>query len=152
MNREIRTFRDAEYRVFEEEDKKYVEGYALKFNRESRDMGFIETIDRSAINENTDLSDIVALFNHSENFILARRNGKANSLEITVDDTGLKYRFEVDQEISYMKDIYRLIQKGELSESSFAFRIHEGGEQWEKRDGQYYRNITSFKGIYDVSV
>src|SRR5690606_23901428 len=27
MKREIRTFLDAEYRVFEEEDKKYVEGY-----------------------------------------------------------------------------------------------------------------------------
>lgn len=153
MKNEIRTFQDAEYRVSEEEGKKYISGYALKFNKESRDMGFIEMIDRDAINESTDLTDIVALFNHREDYILARKNSKANTLEITVDDTGLHYRFEVDEEISYVKDVYRLIQKGEISESSFAFRINEGGEQWEKRqDGKYVRTITSFAGIYDVSV
>ncbi|MBS9525919.1 HK97 family phage prohead protease [Litoribacter alkaliphilus] len=151
--KEIRTFQNVEFRTFEEEGKKYIEGYALKFQKDSRDMGFIEVIDRNAINDSTDLSDIVALFNHKEDYILARRNSKVNTLEILVDETGLKYRFEVDEDISYIRDLYKLIKKGEISESSFAFRINEDGEKWEKRgDGKYIRTITSFKGIYDVSV
>jgi uncharacterized protein len=154
MTREIRTFNGAEYRIEQDENgKKHIEGYAFKFNRDSRDMGFIETIDKRAISENTDMTDVVALFNHNPNFILARKNNNVDTLQITVDETGLKYRFEVDTEISYIKDLQRLIEKGEITESSFAFRIKDGGDKWDKRaDGKYIRTILDFEGIYDVSV
>ncbi|WP_200974437.1 HK97 family phage prohead protease [Echinicola sp. 20G] len=152
MNKEIRTFSDIEFRATEEEDKKYISGYALKFNTRSKDLGgFYETISREAINEQTDLSDVVALFNHNQNYVLARKNDSVNTLELRVDEVGLFYRFEIDEEISYQKDLYRNIQKGNISKSSFAFRIAEDGEEWEKRDGMYVRTITAFKGIYDVS-
>jgi len=152
MKKEIRTFEDIEFRASEEDGKKYVSGYALKFDTLSKDLGgFYETINRSAISDDTDLSDVVALFNHDPSFVLARKNAEVDTLEIKVDDTGLHYRFEVDEEISYIKDLYRNIQKKNITKSSFAFRIAEGGDKFEKRDGKYYRNITNFKGIYDVS-
>jgi uncharacterized protein len=150
---EKRYINEAEFRAFEEGDKKYVEGYALRFDSESKDLGgFTEIISREAINDNTDMSDVLCLFNHSMNYVLARKNADVNTLEISVDENGLKYRFEVDEDISYQKDLYRNMQKGNISKSSFAFRISNGGDKWEKRDGKYLRTITSFSSISDVSV
>jgi HK97 family phage prohead protease len=149
--KEVRLFEDIEYRTVQEEDKKYIEGYALKFGIESKDLGgFREIIERGAL-DHADLSDVVALFNHNPNYVLARKNADVDTLQILIDDTGLFYRFEVDEEVSYIKDLYLNIRKGNISKSSFAFRINEDGQKWEKRSTDYLRTITSFKGIYDVS-
>ena len=149
--KEVRLFENIEYRTVQEEDRKYIEGYALKFGIESKDLGgFKEIIERSAL-DNADLSDVVALFNHNPNYVLARKNADVDTLQIIVDDTGLFYRFEVDEEVSYIKDLYLNIRKGNISKSSFAFRINEDGQKWEKRSTDYLRTITGFKGIYDVS-
>lgn len=145
-------FEGAEFRAETVEDKHYIQGYALKFGTESRDLGgFIETIERGSLDD-ADMSDVVALFNHNPLYVLARKSDTVDTLELGVDDTGLRYRFEVDEEISYVKDLYRNIEKGNISKSSFAFRINEGGDSWEKReDGKFLRTIKSFKGVYDVS-
>ncbi|MEB2775226.1 HK97 family phage prohead protease [Algoriphagus sp. D3-2-R+10] len=154
MNKEIRNIEGVEFRAIEEDGKKYIEGYALKFNSESKDLGgFKEIIETKSINENTDLSDVVALFNHSNNYVLARKNTDVDTLELTVDTEGLKYKFEVDEEVSYIKDLHRNIQKKNISKSSFAFYLPQdgSGERWEKVGNQYYRYITQFKKISDVS-
>lgn len=145
--KEVRLFENIEYRTVQEEDRKYIEGYALKFGIESKDLGgFKEIIERSAL-DHADLSDVVALFNHNPNYVLARKNSDVDTLQLLVDDTGLFYRFEVDEEVSYIKDLYLNIRKGNISKSSFAFRINEDGQKWEKRSTDYLRTITSFKGI-----
>ncbi|NHE57962.1 HK97 family phage prohead protease [Cyclobacterium plantarum] len=150
--KEIRTFSNIEFRTLEENESKYIQGYALKFDTLSKDLGgFYETINRQAINDTTDLSDVVALFNHNPLYVLARKSNDVDTLELKVDDTGLYYKFEIDEEISYHKDLFRNIQKGNISKSSFAFKVNDNGESWEKRDDKYIRTITSFKGIYDVS-
>lgn len=154
MNKEIRNFENIEFRAIEEDGKKYITGYALKFNNESKDLGgFKEIIERNSINENTDLSDIVALFNHNMNYVLARKNNDVDTLSINVTDEGLEYKFEVDEEVSYVKDLYRNIQKKNITKSSFAFYLPSdgSGERWEKVGNQYYRYITSFSKISDVS-
>lgn len=154
MKKEIRNFDNIEFRSFEEDGKKYIEGYALKFNQESKDLGgFIEIIESRSIDENTDMSDVVALFNHNMNYVLARKNNEVDTLKIEVDEVGLKYRFEVDNEISYIKDLHRNIEKKNITKSSFGFYLSNdgSGERWEKRDNKYYRHITHFKKIVDVS-
>ncbi|ERM82334.1 peptidase U35 [Rhodonellum psychrophilum GCM71 = DSM 17998] len=152
MKNEIRTSNDIEFRAIDDNGKKYIQGYALKFNTLSKDLGgFYETIESNALNDNTDLSDVVALYNHSPMYLLARKNSEVDTLEIEVDEIGLRYKFEVDMEISYCKDLFRHITKGNISKSSFAFRISENGDSWKKVDDKYIRTITSFKGIYDVS-
>lgn len=148
---EVRLFEDIEYRAIENDGIKYIEGYALKFGIESKNLGGFREIIQAGALDNADLSDVVALFNHSPNYVLARKNDKVNTLELKVDAVGLFYRFEVDEEVSYIKDLYINIRKGNISKSSFAFKINEGGDRWEKRDTDYLRTITSFKGIYDVS-
>jgi len=153
MIKEIRNFDGIEFRAIEEDGKKYISGYALKFGLESKDLGgFREVIEPSSM-EQVDLSDVVALFNHNNNYVLARRNSEVDTLEISITDEGLMYRFEVDEEISYIKDLYRNIQKGNISKSSFAFYlpVDGSGERWEKRGDSYYRHITRFSKISDVS-
>ena len=74
--------------------RRTIEGYAAVFNSESEDMWFIEIIHPQAITQDAiNNSDIFALFNHSDERVLARsKNGLGLSLK--VDGRGLKYSFE----------------------------------------------------------
>ena len=77
-------------------DSRTVEGYALVFGKQSRDLGgFTEVIEPTALEGILEKSDILCLLNHNEDRgILARSKYGTGSLELTIDDTGLKYRFE----------------------------------------------------------
>ncbi|MCG5711020.1 HK97 family phage prohead protease [Staphylococcus aureus] len=67
-----------------------IEGYALKFDTWSENLGgFKETISRRAL-ENTDLSDVRCLVDHIPSQIIGRT--KSGTLELETDDVGLKYR------------------------------------------------------------
>jgi phage head maturation protease len=65
----------------------YIEAYALKFNRESDVLGwwtpFVEKIDPRAL-DNADMSNVVALFNHSQNHVLGRNTatGERGKVEL----------------------------------------------------------------------
>ncbi|WP_215225862.1 HK97 family phage prohead protease [Echinicola shivajiensis] len=149
MNNEIRTFQ-TEFRAIEEDGKYYISGYALRFNTLSKDFGgWFETIHNEAINDNTVMDDIVCRFNHKDDYILGRSS--SNTLEVRVDDEGLFYKCELDLDISYHKDLYLSVKRGDVSKSSFAFQIAEDGEKWEKIDDKYVRTITSFKLLADVA-
>ena len=78
------------------EDSRIVEGYAIVFNSESRDLGgFTEVIEPTALEGVLQQSDILCLLNHNEDRgILARSKYGAGSLKLEVDSTGLKYSFE----------------------------------------------------------
>ncbi|MCH7396568.1 HK97 family phage prohead protease [Belliella sp. DSM 107340] len=155
MKKEIRNTEGIEFRISEVEESKYIEGYGLRFNSESKDLGgFKEIIEPTAINENTQMDDVVALLNHNHNYVLARKSNDTDTLQLEIDSEGLKYKFEVDNEISYVKDLYRNIQKKNINKSSFAFYLPSdgSGERWEKIGNQYYRYITQFAKISDVSV
>ena len=77
-------------------ESRTVEGYALVFDKESRDLGgFIEIIDPSSLDGVIEKSDILCLLNHNEDKgVLARSKFGVGSLSLLVDETGLKYRFE----------------------------------------------------------
>ena len=73
-------------------ESRTVEGYALVFNKESRDLGgFKETIDSSSLDGVIAKSDILCLLNHNEERgVLARSKFGNGSLELTIDNTGLR--------------------------------------------------------------
>ena len=87
-NIEIRNVQKIEFRKNEDgTNSRTVEGYAVRFNTPSQDLGFIETISPEAISQETiDKSDIYARLNHDENTVLARsRYGKGSlNLELRV--------------------------------------------------------------------
>lgn len=135
----------------EGEKSRTVWGYALKFNLLSKDLGgFRERILPEAM-EGVDMSDVVALFNHDKNMILARNTSK--TLTLKVDEIGFRYQFEAP-ETTAGNDLLVSISRGDISGSSFAFTIdyENVGDRFEKdASGVWIRSIVKFKRIIDVS-
>lgn len=132
-------------------DSRWVEGYAIVFNKESRDLGgFSEIITPEAIAGVIENSDILCLLNHNEERgVLARSKYGAGSLELSIDDTGVKYRFEAPN-TSLGDELLESIKRGDISTSSFAFTT--ANDIWVKKDnGKFLRKITKFKELFDVS-
>lgn len=132
-------------------DSRWVEGYAIVFNKESKDLGgFTEVIDPEAANGILEKSDILCLLNHNEDRgVLARSKYGSGSLELSLDETGLKYRFEAPN-TALGNELLEGLKRGDISTSSFAFTIES--DKWEKRsDGKYLRKINRFKELFDVS-
>ena len=138
--------------VEEVEEERIIEGYAIIFNQLSEDLGgFREMIMPEAVTQELiDKSDIYYLFNHSDNSIpLARSNHGQGSLELTIDNKGLKYRFNCIN-----SEFYELVKRGDLDKSSFAFSLpNDGsGEIWEKsQEYNYVRKIVKIEQLFDCS-
>lgn len=128
-----------------------IEGYAIVFNSRSEDMGFFEEISSEALDGVIERSDCFALLNHDDSRgILARSKYGEGTLKLTVDDIGLRYEFEAPN-TQLGDETLEMIKRGDIDGSSFAFSIAEGGEKWEKRDGEYYRTISKIERLYDIS-
>ena len=79
----------------EDEEKRTIEGYALLFDTPSDGLSFTEVIQRGALDGVLAKSDVFALLNHDQSRgILARCKNGQGSLVLSVDDKGLKFRFE----------------------------------------------------------
>lgn len=131
-----------------------VGGYAVRFESESVNMGFVEIIHRGAITEETiKASDVFALLNHNENTVLARCKRGVGSLTLTVDNDGVYYEFEAPATANG-DELLEHIKRGEISQSSFAFSVadEDGAEKWTKReDGIIVREINKIARLYDIS-
>lgn len=146
MEKEIRSI---EIRAIE--NSRTVEGYALVFNSLSRNLGgFYEVISPEAVEGVIERSDIMCLLNHADNRgILARSKYGKGSLSLTIDETGLKYRFD-SPKTSLGDELLEYLNRGDIDSSSFAFTVAE--DKWIKgEDGMYTRTITKFDRLFDVS-
>lgn len=134
-----------------EDSKMVLEGYALVFDQETligdEEHGFIESIDRNALT-NANLKDVPMKYNHNDSFLIIART-RNNSLQLMVDEIGLKVRAElIDTESN--KDIYKMVKAGLLDKMSFAFTV---SSQKIDRSGDIpKRTITGIDRLYDVSV
>lgn len=144
-NKEVRCF-DLEMRTLDnEESKMIIEGYPVIFNSPAT-HGYTEIIMPTAF-DNTDMSDVVLRYNHNDSFIcLARTRNK--SLELTLDDKGLKMKAELNANIHEHKSIYEGIKSGLLDKMSFAFTVR--GEEWDWDTDT--RKVTDIDKLYDVAV
>ena len=132
------------------EEKRTVEGYALLFGVAADGLSFEEVIERGALEGVIAQSDVFALMNHSENRgILARSKYGEGSLVLTVDEKGLKYRFEAPK-TALGEELLENIRRGEVSESSFCFDVEK--DTWEKKkDGSWKRTVHKVGNLYDIS-
>ena len=134
------------------EEERIIEGYAIVFNELSEDLGgFREMILPEAVTQELiDKSDIYYLYNHNNDSTpLARSNHGQGSLELTIDDKGLKYRFNCIN-----SEFYELVKRGDLDKSSFAFSLPKdgSGEIWEKsQEYNYVRKIVKIEQLFDCS-
>ena len=136
-----------------EEKPRVIEGYAVRFNEESQNLGFTEVIDRGAITQEViDNSDIYCLSNHDPNKVLARSRYGKGSLQLELREDGLFYSFEAP-ETEIGRECLEHIKRGEMFTSSFAFIVsmEDGSEKWEKMNGVVKRTIYKIDRLFDVS-
>lgn len=157
---EIRSLFDFELRELGEGSEKqtHIQGYAIRFDEMSEDMGFREIISKKAL-DNTDMSDVVLNFNHDMNQILARNNKSEGigSLKLSVDDRGLFFD-GIPTNTSYAKDLIENMRNGIVGKCSFRFRIDwndPAAQTWDWDDGKRgfdLRTIHKIQKIIDCSV
>ena len=150
----IRNIGNCELRALDGQESRTITGYAVVFESESNDLGFIEVIKRGAITQElVDSCDIFCKFNHDDNKVLARSNMGKGSLKLTVDDKGLRYEFDAPN-TDLGNELLEYIKRGDLYQSSFAFALDiddKSAQKWESRSGKYYRTIYKIAALYDVS-
>jgi len=150
MNKETR-YIDSQFRSLE--DSRTVEGYALVFNSQSEDLGgFVEIIDKNALDGVLENSDVLCLLNHNEDKgVLARSRQGEGSLTLSIDEVGLKYTFQAPN-TALGDELLEGLKRKDITSSSFAFSLADNGDKWEKQsDGTYIRTILKFDKIFDVS-
>lgn len=135
----------------ESEGKMILEGYAIIFDDETligdEENGFIEIIDRNAL-ANTLMKDVPMKYNHMDSFLIIART-KNNSLQLSVDDKGLKVYAELIDTQSN-EDIYKMVRAELLDKMSFAFTVRD--QSWDRSGKVPVRRILGIERLYDVSV
>jgi hypothetical protein len=152
MEKEIRNLDQPASELRATVTSRNVTGIAIVFNSMSRDLGgFREIILPEAVKDVLIHSDILCLLNHStEKGVLARSRYGVGTLKLETDSKGVKYSF-LAPSTSLGDEVLEGIKRNDIKSSSFAFTLAEGGDRWEKRDGQNIRVITKFQTIWDVS-
>lgn len=128
-----------------------ITGYAAVFYRDGDPTteyelwpGAVERIMPSAFIE-IDQDDVRAMFDHRE--LLGRR--AAGTLRLEVDAIGLRYEIEPSETSAY-RDTAEHVRLGNVTGSSFSFRIRGNGEKWydEASEGR----TVEVREIHSVSV
>jgi HK97 family phage prohead protease len=121
-------------------DSRTIGGYAAKFNTLSRNLGgFVERIDPGffAKSEGDGWPRVMARYNHDNNMLLG--TSRSGTLRLVTDGTGLDYSVDVP---AARADVYELVQRGDVAESSFAFRTLD--DDWSMtEDGFPVRTLLS---------
>lgn len=159
LRKEYRSYNheDVSYRAFEQDGKRYLEGYASVFNQKSKliyenNRFFYEVIDPTAFRDvlADEKLDVILTFNHSREKVMARTT--SNTLKLSTDERGLKFVAEIPN-VSYANDTWELVNRQDLFENSFAFVVRKGDEQWTKDDqGNDVRLVKRIAKLLDVSV
>lgn len=109
---------------------RFISGYAVVFEQYSRSFydEWVEIIDKDAF-RNTDMSDVIMVVDHSQEVgdVLARSRNGEGTLQISVDDKGVMFRFPVP-DTTVGRDVMQLIERGDISECSFAFWVK--ADEW----------------------
>ena len=146
---------DREYRnlgLFEQQaedaENYIVRGYASTFEQylmfEQDGVTFNERIAPTAF-ENTDMSDVVFLRDHTGRVLARTRN---NAIILTTDEHGLLSVTNLGL-TEASKEMYEDIKAGNYTQMSFSFVV--GKEHFEEAGNTVTRVIDSVRKIYDIS-
>lgn len=127
------------------------QGHAAVFNQRTwiggKTWGWWETIAERAFAKTIQEADVRFLINHDPNLILARN--RANTLTLSEDEIGLRTIADMAP-VSYAQDIAVSLERGDVSQMSFAFEPME--YRWEElEDGNDHFIITELR-LADVSI
>lgn len=131
-------------------------GYAARYNVASKPIAsraggsFQEILKPGAFRDvlgDSDL-DCVCLINHDANRVLGRTVSK--TLRLASDNVGLQFEVDLSPNISFHRDLYESVKRGDLQGCSFAFQV--GEDEWTESSAYPMRTIRSVKALRDVSV
>lgn len=148
---ERRFLPSGELRAVESDGQRRLEGYAARFNERSEWLwGFYEMILPGAFRNVLANNDVRALYNHDPSLVLGRTaNG---TLLLEEDNLGLRYIITLP-DTATGNEVWTLVQRGDISQSSFAFEVSIDGEEWgtDGEGGPPLRKIRTVARLYDVS-
>jgi hypothetical protein len=128
--------------------------YAALYNSRSLDLGgFTEEIAPGAFDAAVQEDDIRALVNHDANLVLGRsapEKGVATAI-VSADERGLLVDIPELPDTSYARDLLVSLERGDVDQCSFGFRLAEGGDEWRKEDGALVRTLNEVR-LFDVSI
>lgn len=140
-------------------DKKTVEGLGIVYNSLSEnfapwmDGGLYEVIEPESARGLLDDEDIMILFNHDTNLVLARNKGTA---ELIDTPEGVRYRYNTPN-TTVGNDLYENLTLTNVRKSSFAFLPAEKGVkmergiEWDGKGKINLRRIVKFERLFDFS-
>lgn len=143
-NTELRAYKS------EEGDKMAVEGYAIVFNSESRDLGgFTEIVAPNALDGALERNtDVLALYGHDYQNVLGRQS--AGTLKLSKDERGIKFNLDLPN-TQLGRDVYTLVERGDLKGNSFGFTVNR--DNWDKdKSGKVVRTIEEVKDLFEISI
>lgn len=131
--------------------KRTIGGYAAVFNKPSQNLGgFIEIVTPTFFNRSRgqDWPDVMARFNHDDNMVLGTT--RSRRLRLSVDDTGLQYDVDLPEAHPgpYLQE---MVTRGDISKSSFAFRVSPEGDDWVLNDTGYPTRMLTNGVLIDVA-
>ena len=151
---EHRRLADVELRM--DGDVPVLEGYALVYEYRydigggPEDGGFTEVIARGAAAKSAGEADVRLLVNH-DGVPLARSRGGEGTLQLKSDDVGLKVRAELDPANPTVQELRSAMNRGDLDQMSFAFKVPKGEGRQEWNSDYSLRTIREVQ-LFDVSV
>ena len=133
--------------TLEKTEDNVVEGYALKFNKESRNLGgFVEIFSPEAL-DGVDLSDVRCFLNHDSSKLLGRTS--SGTLTLDVDEVGLHFRCVLPN-TSIGRDVMELVKRGDLSQCSIGFTVDN--DDWAKGADIMTRFINKIGSLLEISL
>ena len=148
-NREYRNFSigKVERREEGENPSFLVEGYATNFEEyvlfEENGIQYKERILPEAFDENTDMSDVIFVKDHTGTVFARTKNG---TLTLEVTDNGLLTRADLSK-TSASRQAFEEIETGMYSQMSFAFVVDDD----EYNTTEHLRTIRHISKLYDTS-
>ena len=136
-----------------ENEGRHISGKAISFDTQSNDIGFIEILHRGCISQELiDSSNIVFLYNHDYNQVIARANKGKGTLNIDLRDDGVYFDLDVPN-TTMGNDLLENIRLGNITQCSFGFRYanEEGAYKDEKIGDVWYRNVYKIGELFDLS-
>ena len=123
-------------------------GHASIFDTPYEMPGFREQVARGAFRKSLGEGNVAALWNHDPSVILGRN--KSGTLRLEEDDTGLRYEVDLP-DTQAARDLYTLIERGDVYQSSFAFEIQR--EKWDRAKDEGELPLRTIKQVrlWDVS-
>lgn len=130
---------DSEYRA---------EGYATTFNDpyllfRDGDVEYFEEIAPDAIDDKTDMSDVIFQYDHMGMVFARMSNG---TLAINADEHGLKVNVDLSKTAD-ARNMFENITSGMVKDMSWAFTVD--GQKYDK--DRHMRTITHIRKIFDCS-